>query len=246
MKKTVLSIVLPALLLLTAGSVSAQGKWKYELSLGGSLNSGNINNIGFKTDAAVNRNDSVLAFDGNLHYVYTEENHVATNNGFSGGIKFDVYQYDRWSPFFASEFITNHFKGYDLKVSILAGVKYRIFTIPGRCDYSVSAAFVGENVNYYVENPLADTLDGYVARISLRGKIKQRIGDHITLNHTTFYQPSVTDFSDYMVTSITKIEDKLSTHLFLDFIFTYEYRSVVPESRSRADYSTNVAIRLKF
>ena len=85
-----------------------------------------------------------------------------------------------------------------------------------------------------------------MSRISLRGKIKQRIGESTQLNHTTFYQPSITDFGDYIVSSITKIENRLNQHLFLDIIFDFEHRSVVPEGRKKTDIATEVALRLSF
>ena len=244
MKKKALVTI--AAIFLLAATVSAQSKWKYEFGLGGSLNSGNVSNMGFKTNANIDRNDSILAFNANARYLYTSEKEVTTNEGWGGGIKFDIHQYDRWSPFFASEFISNHFKGYDFKISFLGGVKYRILCSPGKYDYSISAALVGDYVNYYVTEPTADTLDGVVMRVSLRGKIKQSIGENTKLNHTTFWQPSVTDFGDYLVTSITKIENKLNKHLFFDVIFEYEYRSVVPEGRKNYDIATEVALRLKF
>ena len=148
-----------------------QAKWKCQLSLGGTYNSGNINNIGFRNSGSADRNDSTLAFNANYRLLYSEENHSATNRELGGGI---------------------------------------------------------------------------VARVSIRPKAKQRIGESTMLNHTTFWQPSVTDLSDFLVTSITKIENKLNRNLFLDIIFEYEYRSVVPPGRRRYDMFTEIALRLQF
>lgn len=246
MKKTIIYIIICSVVALSSHTAEAQKKWNFQFGIGGTLNSGNINNIGFRHEGSAARNDSVLAFDSHYKFLYSEENHLATNRGVNGGIKFDIYQYNKFSPFFAYEFITNHFKGYDWKSSLIAGAKYRIYSLPGKCDYSISAAIVGDYVNYYVTDPAADTLDGYVARISLRAKIKQKIGEGTNLNHTTFYQPSILDFNDYIITSVTKIENKLNKHLYLDFIFEYDYRSVVPQERSKYDIATEVAIRYKF
>lgn len=240
------TLILVAMLLLSTVSVSAQSKWKYNLGLGGTFNSGNINNIGFRNTGSVSRNDSILALDASYRYLYAEEKREATNHELGGGAKMDLYQYSRWSPFLATDFVVNHFKGYDFKISLLAGVKYRLFSIPGRCDYSLSAAIVEDYVNYHITDPVADTIDGFVARVSLRGKIKQRIGESTQLNHMTFYQPSITDFGDYIVSSVTKIENRLNQHLFLDIIFDFEHRSVVPEGRKKTDIATEVALRLSF
>ena len=234
------------LLLLSTASVSAQNKWKYDFSIGGTYNSGNISNIGLRNTGSVSRNDSILSMDASYRYLYTEEKREMTNQEFGGGAKIDLYQYSRWSPFLATDFVVNHFKGYDFKISFLAGAKYRIFTLPGKCDYSLSAAIVEDYVNYHITNPSADTLDGFVARASLRAKIKQRIGESTHINHTTFYQPSVMDLGDYIVSSVTKIENKLNKHLFFDIIFSYEYRSIVPEGRKRTDIATELALRLAF
>lgn len=243
MKKTAIFLVV---LISTVSTLSAQSKWKYEFGFGGTFNSGNVNNVSLKSTANIDRNDSVLAFNANARYLYSAEQKVTTNEGIGGGIKFDINQYDKWSPFFAAEFITNHFKGYDFKISFLGGVKYRIYTVPDLCDYSISGALVGDYVNYHITDPVADTLDGMLMRISLRGKIKQRIGANTRLNHSTFWQPAVKDFGDYLVTSITKIENKLNEHFFFDVIFEYEYRSFVPEGRKKHDYMAEIAFRIKF
>lgn len=228
-----------------AANLQAQKNWSYEFGLAGTLNSGNINNIGFNTNAGVGRNDSIRAVYANVHFVYTEENKETTNRGLDGTIKYDYYRNTHWNPFLAAEFVTNHFKGYDFKTSFLAGIKYN-FVYEATRDYSISAALVGDYVNFYTENPLADTLDGYKLRVSIRGQIRQKIGENTTLYHATFYQPSIFDFSDYIISSITKVSNKLNDHVFFDVIFDYGYRSVVPEEKKHYDIATQVAVKIKF
>ena len=82
---------------------------------------------------------------------------------------------------------------------------------------------------------------------------KQKIGDVITLKHTTFYQPSLMELAglasikeDFVVTSVTSIENKLSEHLSLGLNFSYEYRSVVPEGVKNTDIITSATLNLKF
>lgn len=239
MRKSLLIITLLAI----ACTAGAQNKWKYQLGAGFNLNEGNVNNMSLNTSGSADRNDSVLAFSANYKYIYTQQDSVVTNKGFNAGIKFDLWQYDRWSPFFASEYVNNKFKGYDYKLSLLAGAKYRIYTLPGICDYSVSGAVVYDFVRY------ADATDlrPQVLRASFRAKIKQKIGDVTSINHSTFYQPSFYDFDgDWILTSTTKIENKLSKNFFLDLIFGYEYRSLVPEGRSNHDLETSVSLRVVF
>lgn len=232
-----------AVLLILSGTVSAQKKWNYQLSLGGNLQSGNVNAQTLNTSGSVSRNDSTLAFDAGYGIVYGEKDGEVYDRGLTANMKFDLFQYDRWSPFVSASYLNNKFKGYEYKVSLLGGVKYRIYTLPKVCDYSVSAAFVYDFVEYVGTTDLATQM----ARLSLRLKIKQKIGNVVSINHTTFYQPSFTDFSgDYIVTSVTKFENKLSDKLFFDLGFNYEYRSLVPEGIEKQDIITTATLRLKF
>jgi len=229
----------------------AQDKWHYNFGLGASLNTGNVNNCNVSNDGAVNRNDSLVALDFHYKLLYsslidrnsTDQHWQETNFEVNGGVKLDLYQYDKYSPFLACEMITNKYKGYDLKMSGLIGMKYRIYTIPAVCDYSISGAFVYDWTDFTDETHLLN--NNY--RISIRPKISQRLTDNLTLLHMTFYQPSVLDFDDYIINSSTKLQTKITRKLFLDLSFTYEYRSRVPlENYKKHDILTEVSVRFKY
>lgn len=241
MKRIKLLIV--TLVLTMAGtSLQAQNKWNYELGLGGTYNSGNVSNVGFRSNAGLGRNDSVKAVFANVRFVYNEEQKTTTNMGLDGSIKFDYYRNIHWNPFVAAEFVTNHFKGYDFKTAFLAGIKYNFIYKKDICDYSLSAAIVGDYVDYTGDN----SLNGAKLRVSIRAQIRQKIGETTTLYHATFYQPAVSDFSDFLFSSVTKISNKLNEHVYFDVIFDYGYRSVVPEDKHRHDLSTEVALKITF
>lgn len=230
-------------LVLAVGHVSAQKKWNYNFGLGGSLKSGNVNTFTLNNNGGVDRNDSTLAFSADYAIVYGEKDNVEYDKGLTANVKFDLFQYSRWSPFFSASYINNKWKGYNYKTSLLLGAKYRIFS-NAKCDYSISAAYVYDFVEYTKSD---DALKPQVSRISLRAKIKQKLGDAATLKHTTFYQPSLMDFGgDYMVNSVTSVETKLSAHVFFDVNFSYEYRSLVPEGIKNEDIATSVSLKLKF
>ena len=230
---------------------NAQNKWHYNFGLGASLNTGNVNNCNISHDAAVNRNDSLLAFDVHHKLLYssiinkngTDQQWEETNFEVNGGVKTDLFQYGKYSPFLACEMLTNKYKGYDLKLSGLLGVKFRIYTIPSVCDYSISGAFVYDWSDFTEETLLPN--NNY--RISIRPKITQKLGENLTLSHITFYQPSVLDFGDYIIQSTTKLQTKITRMLFLDLSFTYEYRSRVPsENFKKNDILSEVSIRFKY
>lgn len=242
--------ILLSFLAFIAVVVNAQKKWNYDLGLGASLNTGNVNNCNINNDASITRNDSLVALDFHYKLLYSSlihKNNVGrtweeTNFEINGGVKMDLYQYGKYSPFLACEMLTNRYKGYDFKVSGLLGFKFRLYTVPSVCDYSISAAFVCDWNNFTDETVLPN--NNY--RISIRPKIKQRIAENLTLFHCTFYQPSVLDVGDYIINSVTKLQTQITRMLFLDLSFTYDYHSRVPSVNYRHhDILSEVSIRLK-
>lgn len=246
------------LLIACIGTVSAQSKWAYHLSFGGELKSGNVNTTIFKNDGGIERNDSLLALSAGYNIVYGMKDKVLYDKGLTASFTADLWQYDRWSPFVVNTYNNNKFKGYEYKSSLLGGVKFRIYTLPDVCDYSISAAYVSDWVQYFKYdsdgNLINDArLKPQVSRISLRFKVKQKISDIINIKHTTFYQPSLMEpggfkslKEDYVVTSTTTFENKIGEHIFLDLNFNYEYRSIVPEGIQNTDIITSATLRIKF
>lgn len=240
-----------ALLVFCVICANAQNKWHYNFGLGASLNTGNVNNCNISNDGAVERNDSLIAFDAHYKLLYSslidksggDQHWKETNFEVNGGVKMDLFQHDKYSPFLACEMLTNKYKGYDLRLSGLIGMKYRIYTIPGFCDYSISAAFVYDWTDFTDETHLLN--NNY--RISIRPKVKQRLAENLTLLYTLFYQPSVLDFDDYIINSTIKLQTQITRKLFLDIAFSYEYRSRVPaENYKKHDFLSEVSVRYKY
>ena len=128
-------------------------------------------------------------------------------------------------------------------MSGLIGFKYRIYVKPSVCDYSISAAFVYDWTDFTDSTALPN--NNY--RISIRPKIKQRLTETLTLLNLTFYQPSVLDFGDYIISNTTKLETRITKKLYLDLAFVYEYRSRVPaENYKKHDIFSEISVRLKF
>ncbi len=221
---------------------NAQKKWNYQLQFGGELKSGNVNLVTLNNGGGIERNDSTLAFDANYGIIYGMKDKEVFDKSLQVNLKFDVWQYDRWSPFVLVSYYNNKFKGYEYKVSALAGVKYRIYH-NDKCDYSVSAAYTQEYVDYFA----GTELDRNISRLSMRFKMHHQLSDAISIKNTTFYQPSLTDISgDYIVSSITSLSTKISKNLTFDLNFNYEFHSLVPENVERQDIITTATLRLKF
>lgn len=230
-------------MLATVMTVSAQKKWSYNLGFGGELKSGNVNTTIFNTSAGVERNDSILAFDAGVSYMYGLKEGELFENNFNGSIKFDVWQYDRWSPFLAATVNCNPLKMYDYRLNLLAGVKYRIYHTDA-CDYSISGAYVFEHTQYFAS---VTGMEDKVSRVSLRFKMKQKITDVLSIKHTTFYQPAVTNWAgDYVINSVTSLSAQVSKNMSLAFNFTYEHNELVPEGVKKDDFITSATLKIKF
>lgn len=237
-------------MVLSSISMFSQSKWNLNIGFGTALNTGNVNYCNIINDAFVSRNDEIIQLDFHYKLLYSsminrnnpDHKWEETNFEINGGVKLDLFQYDKFSPFLACEMLTNKYKGYDLKMSGLLGVKYRFFTKPSVYDYSISGAFVYDNTDFTDETHLPNI--NY--RISIRPKIKQKIVNNLVLIHYTFYQPSVLDWNDFIICSVTKLRNKITNKLFIDLSFTYEYRSLIPSSAYKhEDILTEVSIRFK-
>lgn len=226
--------------------LAALKKWTFKESFGGTLNTGNVNSVSIANSGSIERNDSLISMSADYGITYGEKDHEVYDKGFNTSAKLDLWQYGRWSPFLSASYLNNKFKGYEYKVSLLLGCKFRIYTKPSICDYSVSAAFVYDFVDYVgvVDESL---LKPQVARLSLRFKFRQKIGPAVSLKHTTFYQPSFMNFGgDWIFTTNTALETTINKYLSFDISFNYEYRSIVPEGIHHHDLITAASLKFKF
>ena len=241
-------IILSIVLIFSSIALFSQNKWNYDLGLGASLNTGNVNNCNLSNDGSLTRNDSLIALDFHYRLLYssliskTGQHWEESNFEINSGVKLDLYQWSTFSPFLAFEQLTNKYKGYDLKMSGLLGMKFKLFVKPTIYDYSISVAFVYDWTDFTDETHLLN--NNY--RISIRPKFTQRLTENLTLYNCTFYQPSVLDFDDYIINSQTKLQTQITRKVFLDLSFTYEYRSHVPsENYKKHDILSEVSIRFK-
>ncbi len=227
-----------------AQDAAKNNPWAWDLGLGVTQNSGNVSNFSLKHNQELSRNDTVISMNLNYKMVYQKEDGKETNKGINAGYKLDLFQYRRWSPFVAVESESNQYKGYDFRISGLGGLKFRFNKNRNdNYDYSLSVAAVYDHVDYTDE---ATELNKQFCRLSLRPKFKQKIGESIVIKHTTFYQPAVNDFSDYIINSKTTLSNKISSKLSIDIGFNYEYRSVLPgDGYKHYDCSSDISLKLK-
>lgn len=217
------------------------------LSAGGSLSSGNIDKTDIKATGGVATDDSIVSFELAGKYVFAESDHKTKNNGIESSLKLDFIQYRKWSPLLACEYIHNTYKGYNFRLDAVAGVKYNIYSKPKVNAYSISLAVIYDIVDYTDDKK---TLDDQAFRLSLRPKMKQKIGESVYLIEKIFYQPKINDFKDYLIRNETEIECKIVSALYLSVIYEFDYRSVLPPIKEdvtykHSDHSLEFSLKIK-
>ncbi len=236
-------LIITVLMAMTAAAATAQNKWNFEFGAGASDNSGNVDNLSLKNNSSLYYEDSTLCFSTSYKFIYQLENGRESNKGINSGLNFDFYKFGNWSTFVAVDLTSNHYKGYDFKSSSLTGAKYYFLSKPDTCEYSLSAAIVYDNVNYTDE---ATNLNKEIWRLSVRPKIKQRIGQTLMFTLIAFYQPSIKDFGDYITNTMVHLENKIGKRVYLDLSFNYEYRSEIPSDQySHYDAATELTFKIK-
>jgi len=223
-------------------------EWSGKFSVGGSYYKGNVTKTDIRSDGTVSHTDSTFEFSTSYKTIYGRNGSEENNREFSSTIKFDWKPYSKISPFLAFETYSNVYKGHDLRLSSLAGAKFTIYQTDNS-DYSFSTAALYSIEKYTVpEIPDENFIStSEIFRLSIRPKIEQKLGDNVVLKHTTYYQPNVKNFSDYILETKTSITNKLTDVLFLDLSFEYDYVSSPPsEDIEKEDIAIIVSLIIKF
>ncbi len=210
---------------------SQDSKWSGKFSLGGSYYKGNVSKTDIRSDGAVSHRDSTFEFSSDYRTIYGRNGTTENNREFSSTVKFDWLPFAYVFPFLAFENYSNIYKGYDLRLSGLAGAKFKIYKTK-ITDISLSAAALYSIEDYTLPKDPKDVVkpNSELFRLSIRPKIVQKLGENVTFRHTTYYQPNTKDFNDYILESKTTISNKLTNILSMDLTFEYDYVSSPPSS----------------
>ncbi|MDX1478590.1 MAG: DUF481 domain-containing protein [Saprospiraceae bacterium] len=186
---------------------------------------GNTDKFDFYSRTDFSRADSVYELSAFYRFIYGELNGVKNNQGHLGGFTFDYRPETDLSPFAGLTMVHNAFRGFDIKMNVLLGAKYRFYHT-ATTDLSLSAAGVYEYVNFAspADPTVPEKSDDKILRLSLRPKFKWTF-DKFKLTHITFYQPLFQDFGDYLIDSTTEIAFNVIKHVDLTINYFFAYNS---------------------
>lgn len=161
------------------------------------------------------------------------EGEVVARNHYAS-LAFDLHPQRSWSPFLFADAERDPFKRLDARVSGGAGAKYTLYRAEGADELSASLALLYsfENLGATAEEP--DLRHRHHARWSLRVRGGREIGDGVSVQHLTFYQPVWDQVADYLLRSETGIKALLTERLALSVEYQFN-RTARPPSGVEPD-----------
>ena len=149
---------------------------------------------------------------------------------------FDYHANQIFSPFVFTGWEYDSLAGVDSRTNLGVGAKYRFTKYS-----SLSAALLIENQTYTGENTKLLT------RISIRPKYKRSFDNGSIYDWIIFYQPSISDWNDYLIKSELSASFQTSVQ-WLAFTCTavYDYNSRPPVDVKHADLDLTIGITISF
>lgn len=160
-----------------------------------------------------------IVMNGTGSWVYGESNRELTNNDFSTSLDFSLFRAVRQIYYWG---LANYDKSFSLKINDRfqagAGIAYN-FLDRKTAYLSLSDGFIWEKGNLFIDDTLHDVYDA--VRNSVRVSYKFVFGGIVTIDGTQFFQPSITDISDYNLKSVNSIGFALRKWLAITASMTY-------------------------
>lgn len=214
--------------------------WKLRTGLSASLLYGNREQRILGTRGDLSRTDSVVELRADVQMSYGEastETHprVVFKRLWLGNLTADLLPHDWVSPFVFATVESNLEKRIEGRYSAGIGAKQTLVRSE-RTDMNVSLGLLGERLVPRTDAP-ASVTDQTLTRWSVRGKVRQSLGDRARLIHSTFWRPDAHHASEFLVQSQTDLEVKASQKvaLTLSLMHNYDSEAMLRGARTNTD-----------
>ena len=234
------------IILLFFSSIINGSEWSNSATFSFANKAGNTNINSF-TGNVTSSNKGDFTLFGKLltdsEFSFTVNHARSTQNDTSqlehnGGIAliFDYHANKIFSPFVFTGWEYDSLAGVDNRTNLGMGAKYRFTNYS-----SISAALLIESQTYTGDS--AELL----SRIAVRPKYKRSFDNGSIFDWIIFYQPSTSDWYDYLIKS--ELNTSLQTSIqWLAFTCTalYDYNSTPPADVKHADLDLSIGITISF
>ena len=234
------------IILLFLSSIINGSEWSNSATFSFANKAGNTNINSF-TGNVISSNKGDFTLFGKLltdsEFSFTVNHARSTQNDTSQlehngaiSIVFDYHANKIFSPFVFTGWEYDSLAGVDNRTNLGMGAKYRFTNYS-----SISAALLIESQTYTGDS--AELL----SRISVRPKYKRSFDNGSIFDWIIFYQPSTSDWYDYLIKS--ELNTSLQTSVqWLAFTCTavYDYNSRPPADVKHADLDLSIGITISF
>jgi hypothetical protein len=230
-----------------AQGTQTPGSWAIASELGLNAARGNSSYTMLSTGLRFTHLDkNQFEFESASALTYGESNNAVIARRLLTSVKGDFHPRATWSPFVFGSVERDRIRRLDLLGNAGAGLKYTFFRdSAGAASFSLAGLYSYKNVVPVVAAVDTDATQK-VARVSFRPKVVQKYRSGFSVEQTTFWQPAVNDFGDYMVDAATRLgysPNKIST-LFAQH--TYRFDSRPPTGIGREDQLFLAGLKLSF
>lgn len=195
----------------------------------GNFTRGNVNRTLMVLRAEIVATGPVISIALNPRFTYGKQNGILAERDSYVDLFVDVFKKRKTYVFALGNLETSNLRGITLRILAGAGIGYRVLnTTKNRL--VLTNAIVHESTNFR-ELPTIG-----IQRNSFRVKGRHSFAkDRFRINHITFLQPAITDFSNLRWNTVISLEFPVNKWVVLRTSFENSYESVVEATRKRDD-----------
>jgi putative salt-induced outer membrane protein YdiY len=226
------------------GSISAmnpptvESRWSGSLSLAGSLQSGNTDNLAVSIGSKAERKTTKDKISGRILFNYGEEADVRTTENYYGALKYDYFLTGALFVYGSVEALKDAFKDLKMRTAIGPGVGYQIWE-----DSRKSLAVEG-GVSYFNEDRETGLDDSWLTA-RLGGDFRYNFTASLVFSDQLLVYPSLDD-GEYTVRNEAGFNTKLLGNWSVNLSNVFEYDSAPPSDVKRADLTWLLGLQYAF
>jgi hypothetical protein len=202
----------------------------------GNFSRGNVNRSLMVLRAEITLNGPAISIATHPRFTYGNQNKLLSERDFFADLFIDVFKERRLYTFGLATVEKSNLRRIDWRQLAGAGIGLRLLQT-SRHDLTLTNALIHESTNFR-ERPTLTT-----QRNSTRLKGKHAfLQDKVRLNHVTYVQPALADFSNLRWNTLIVLELPINRWVALRASFENSYERVVEASRKRNDSKLTVGI----
>ncbi|WP_159466658.1 DUF481 domain-containing protein [Dyadobacter sp. 3J3] len=195
----------------------------------GNFTRGNVNRTLMVLRAEIVATGPVISIASNPRFTYGKQNGILAERDSYLDLFVDVFKKRKTYVFALGNLETSNLRGITLRVLAGGGIGYRVLN-SSKNRLVLTNAIVHESTNFR-ELPTIG-----IQRNSFRVKGRHSFAkDRFRINHLTYLQPAITDFSNLRWNTVISLEFPVNKWVVLRTSFENSYESVVEATRKRDD-----------